>query len=94
MNKMNEEKQIAEKLFASACEKASVCPDASERCKQPIPYDPNMRCIPARRYLDCFSWKNLLGMEFLKDLGVYHLQFCPFCGRNLEEELKRNLAER
>jgi hypothetical protein len=79
---------IAEKVYAVACEKIAVCPAASDRCRA-MPYLPGMRTVPARRWVDCYAWKQQLGLILLKSVGVYHMQFCPFCGCNLEEELKR-----
>jgi hypothetical protein len=71
-----------------ACEKATVCPDASKRCLASV-NSQTLVCLPSRRWVYCYSWRTFLGLIFVKDVGVYHMASCPCCGADLVEILKK-----
>ena len=74
------------------CEKVDICKWASEKCKEPLAYNPETdRSIPARRWIDCHGWKDTLGLKFNEFIGGYHLEKCPVCGCDLIEYLKRKV---
>jgi hypothetical protein len=84
---------INKPLSPVACEKANVCPDVSDSCLTAPEDTSGWRVIPKRRWMDCYSYKQMLKLKFLVSLGVYHLPQCPLCGLDLEETLKRNFEE-
>lgn len=88
--KSNLERELARKIYATPCEKAKICPSASEACYEALPYESEWRTIPARRWIDCYAYKQMLGLEFIKELGIYHLTNCPKCGADLVAEVRRN----
>lgn len=71
------EQKIKEELPRGACERALICPQATERCK----HNPflsreeldNLRCSLGKRWMDCYAYKQELGMVFDAELGVYIL---------------------
>jgi hypothetical protein len=84
--------EVLRELYSQPCELADVCPHAKEACRKPVEYDPErMRAIPTRRWIDCDAYMVMLGLVFIKELGVHHLAECPKCGCNLIEVLKENL---
>jgi len=85
------ETEIASAVYAQPCEMHKFCPSASEACHQPVPYTSEMRAIPARRWIDCWGYKKMLNLDFIQELGIYHLKECPTCGQDLIKILKKNL---
>lgn len=83
------EETIAATIYAQPCEKANICHNATRKCHEPIPYEPDMLTIPARRWMYCHGWKSTLGLVFVKDLGFHMLPTCPCCNADLIEHLKR-----
>jgi hypothetical protein len=75
-------------LKGMACEKATVCPDASERCLASV-NSQTLVCLPSRRWIYCYSWRTFLGLIFVKDVGVYHMPTCPCCGADLAGILRK-----
>jgi hypothetical protein len=87
---MSTEREMAAKLYGLPCEKANICPSASKACHEPLPYTSDYRAIPGRRWMDCYAWKQMLGLAFIKELGIYHLKQCPCCGQDLIKILENN----
>jgi hypothetical protein len=66
------ESEILRKTLAAPCEKANQCDYATDKCRKPIPYEPDtMRAIPGRRWIDCAGWKLTLNMTFDKRSGSW-----------------------
>lgn len=77
MQKTEFEKELTKTLPRGACEHALTCKQATQRCKTRPFLTPeetdNLRCSLEKRWIDCYAWKQQLGMVFDKDLGVYIL---------------------
>lgn len=71
---------------SAACEKAETCEMVSKACFELVVAE-TLVCDPRRRWIYCYAWKTKLGMVFDKDLGVYILPDCPYCGKRLKEAL-------
>jgi len=83
-----------QKFFMQPCEKVDICKWASEKCREPLAYNPETdRSIPARRWIDCHGWKDTLGLKFNEFIGGYHLEKCPNCGFDLIGYLKRKVSK-
>ena len=77
-----------------ACAMAKICPDASPACFSVIdlPSDApkgshpkDWLTKPSQRWMYCYAYKQLLGLKFNRDLGVYIPEKCPHCGMQLEQ---------
>lgn len=86
---MSEKKMLQKVLGAQPCEKAvsGECKYASRNCFNPLPMSPELNCLPAKRWGLCYGWKKTLGLEFVKELGVYLPLKCPKCGADLVKEI-------
>jgi len=82
------EKAVIQKATQVGCEKVGICICETEGCKNPISSAFSGATLPGRRWMYCYGWKRTLNMVFLKSVGVYHLQTCPYCGKDLEDMLK------
>ena len=86
--------KVLSQVLAAPCEKARECRYASPQCFKPVSYNPQTdSAIPARRWINCWGYKASLGLEFIKELGIYHLPKCPCCGADLVKILKENLKK-
>ena len=85
----SEKKMLQEVLGAQPCEKAvsGECKCISKNCFNQLPMLPELNCLPGRRWVLCYGWKKTLGLEFVKELGVYLPLKCPRCGADLAKEL-------
>jgi len=89
-----------------ACEMVNCCPVASPNCyiASPVPANnpqgardaTDWATSPERRWLYCTAGykQHILGLSFLKSLGISHLIYCPVCNANLEQYLIRSRDER
>jgi hypothetical protein len=66
-------KEILRKVLSQGCEKAldGSCHYATAPCFTPLPYAPDMRLIPARRWIECWGWKTTLNMFYDEKSGGY-----------------------